>query len=77
MKVSSFKSKTMVLNQKRVEHLLRIGGESLPQVEEFKYFGVLFTSDGRLEWEMDGRIGASSSVMRALLQSVIVKNKLS
>ncbi|KAI3364000.1 hypothetical protein L3Q82_001596 [Scortum barcoo] len=35
-------------------------GEVLPQVEEFKYLGVLFTSEGKMEREIDRRIGAAS-----------------
>ncbi|MDG2590061.1 hypothetical protein P7M45_24300, partial [Vibrio parahaemolyticus] len=31
------------------------GRELLPQVMEFKYFEVLFTSEGRMEHEMDRR----------------------
>ena len=75
MKVSSSKSKAMVLNWKKVECSLRVRDN--PQTEEFKYLGILFTSDGRLEREMDRRIGASSAVMRALLRSIMVKRKLS
>ncbi len=41
-------------------------------MEEFKYLGVLFTSEGRMEGEIDRRIGAASSVM-----SVVVKKELS
>uniref|UniRef100_A0A8C6MC86 PDZ domain-containing protein n=1 Tax=Nothobranchius furzeri TaxID=105023 RepID=A0A8C6MC86_NOTFU len=44
MRISSSKSETMVLIRKRVECLLRVRDEVLPQVEEFKYLGVLFTS---------------------------------
>lgn len=44
--VSTSKSKTMVLYQKTLVCLLQIGGEILPQVEEFKYLRVL--SLGRL-----------------------------
>ena len=36
----------------------------MPQVEEFKYLGILLTCDGRLEFEMDRWIGASSAVIR-------------
>jgi len=43
-----------------------LGDEILPQVEEFKYLGVLFTSEGRMEREIDRRIGAASAVMRTL-----------
>lgn len=44
-------------------------------MEEFKYLDVLFLSVGRVEREMYRQIRAS--VMRALLQSVVVKKKLS
>ena len=43
MRISTSKSEAMVLNRKRVECTLRVGDEILPQVEEFKYLGVLFT----------------------------------
>ncbi|KAK0137050.1 Retrovirus-related Pol polyprotein from type-1 retrotransposable element R2 [Merluccius polli] len=57
MRISTSKSESMVLNRKRVECTLRVGDEILPQVEEFKYLGVLFTSEGRMEREIDRRIG--------------------
>ena len=45
-------------------------------MEEFKYL-VLFTSEGRMEREIDGRIGAASAVMQALHRPVVVKKELS
>ncbi|KAK0155726.1 Retrovirus-related Pol polyprotein from type-1 retrotransposable element R2 [Merluccius polli] len=77
MRISTSKSESMVLNWKRVECTLRVGDEILPQVEEFKYLGVLFTSEGRMEREIDRRIGAASAVMRTLHGSVVVKRELS
>ncbi|KAL3970507.1 aldehyde oxidase [Sarotherodon galilaeus] len=53
MRISTSKSEAMVLSRKRVEGPLQVGDKFLPQVEEFKYFGVLFTSDGRREPEID------------------------
>ncbi|KAI3352065.1 hypothetical protein L3Q82_020876, partial [Scortum barcoo] len=44
-------SEAMVLDRKRVACPLRVGGEILPQVEEFKYLGVLF-SRVRERWSM-------------------------
>ena len=67
----------MVLSWKRVGSLLRVGSEVLPQVEEFKYLGVLFTSDGRREREISRRTGAASAVVWNLLRSVVVKRELS
>ncbi|KAI3366586.1 hypothetical protein L3Q82_009202 [Scortum barcoo] len=48
MRISTSKSEAMVLDRKRVACPLRVGGEVLPQVEEFKYLGVLFTSEGKI-----------------------------
>ncbi|KAL0152538.1 hypothetical protein M9458_052261 [Cirrhinus mrigala] len=77
MGISTSKSEVMVLSRKRVACPLQVGRESLPQVEEFKYLGVLFTSEGRMEREIDRRIGAASAVMRSLYRSVVVKKELS
>ncbi|KAK3528789.1 hypothetical protein QTP70_011573 [Hemibagrus guttatus] len=67
----------MVLDRKKVACTLQVGGEVLPQVEEFKYLGVLFTSEGRMDREIDRRIGAAAAVMRSMYQSVVVKKELS
>ncbi|TWW81798.1 hypothetical protein D4764_01G0016130 [Takifugu flavidus] len=68
MRISTSKSEAMVLDRKKVECLLRVKEEILPQVEEFKYLGVFFS---------DRRIGAASAVMRTLHRSVVVKRQLS
>uniref|UniRef100_A0A3B3QGI4 Reverse transcriptase domain-containing protein n=1 Tax=Paramormyrops kingsleyae TaxID=1676925 RepID=A0A3B3QGI4_9TELE len=77
MKISTSKSETMVLSRKRVACSLRVGEEVLPQMGKFKYLGVFFTSEGRMEWEIDRRIGAASAMMQALHRSVMVKKELS
>ncbi len=56
----------MVLCRKMVVYSLWTGSELLPQAKEFKYLRVLFTSEGKMEREMDRQIGAASAVMRAL-----------
>ncbi|KAK3524961.1 hypothetical protein QTP86_011742 [Hemibagrus guttatus] len=77
MRVSTSKSEAMVLDRKKVACTLQVGGEVLPQVEEFKYLGVLFTSEGRMDREIDRRIGAAAAVMRSIYPSVVVKKELS
>ncbi len=77
MRISTSKSEAMVLSRKRVACPLQVGGVLLPQVEEFKYLGVLFTSEGRMEREIERRIGAASAVMRSMYWSIVVKNELS
>uniref|UniRef100_A0A8C6NZ96 Trafficking protein particle complex subunit 9 n=1 Tax=Nothobranchius furzeri TaxID=105023 RepID=A0A8C6NZ96_NOTFU len=72
----SSKSVAVVFSQKWIESLLQVRDEVLPQVEEFKYLRVLFTSEGKMEPEIDRWIGAAS-VMRALYRSLMVKRELS
>ncbi len=64
MRISTSKSEAMVISREKVACPLQVGGEFLPQMEEFKYLGVLFMSEGRMEREIDRRIGAASAVMR-------------
>ncbi|KAK3516360.1 hypothetical protein QTP70_009415 [Hemibagrus guttatus] len=77
MRVSTTKSEAMVLDRKKVACTLQIGGEVLPQVEEFKYLRVLFMSEGRMDREIDRRIGAAAAVMQSMYRSVVVKKELS
>ncbi|KAK3524816.1 hypothetical protein QTP86_007596 [Hemibagrus guttatus] len=77
MRVSTSKSEAMVLDRKKVACTLQVGGEVLPQVEEFKYLGVLFTSEGRMDREIDRRIGAAAAIMQSMYRSVVVKKELS
>jgi len=63
MRISTSKSENMVLSRKRLECPLWVGNEILPQVEEFKYLGVLFKRERRMEREIDKRIVAASAVM--------------
>ncbi|KAK3519557.1 hypothetical protein QTP86_003108 [Hemibagrus guttatus] len=66
----------MVLDRKKMACTLQVGGEVLPQVEEFMYLGVLFTSEGRMDREINRRIGAAAAVMRSMYRSVVVKKEL-
>ncbi|KAK3514900.1 hypothetical protein QTP70_034583, partial [Hemibagrus guttatus] len=77
MRVSTSKSEATVLDRKKVACTLQVRGEVLPQVEEFKYLRVLFTSEGRMDREIDRRIGAAAAVMRSMYRSVVVKKELS
>ncbi|KAK3518183.1 hypothetical protein QTP70_033879 [Hemibagrus guttatus] len=77
LRVSTSKSEAMVIDRKKVACTLQVGGEFLPQVKEFKYLRVLFMSDGRMDREIDRRIGAAAAVMQSMYRSVVVKKELS
>ena len=77
MRISTSKSEAMVLSRKPVDCLLRAGNESLPQVKEFKYLRVLFTSEGMMGREIYWRVGAAGVVLHALHHTVVMKRELS
>ena len=47
----------------------------IPQVEEFKYLGILFTSEGEREWKCDRWIREVSAVMQMLKRSVVADER--
>lgn len=78
MRINFSNFEAIVLNWKKVAFPLQLRGEALPRVEdEFKYFGVLFNSEGRTQRHINRWIGAATAVMRLLYQSVMVKKYLS
>ncbi|XP_036950584.1 uncharacterized protein LOC119017743 [Acanthopagrus latus] len=77
MRISTSKSAAMVLSRKQVDCLLQVGNESFPQLKEFKYLGVLFTSEGMMGREIDQRVGAAGAVLHALHHTFVMKRELS
>ncbi|KAL7857954.1 hypothetical protein AOLI_G00180560 [Acnodon oligacanthus] len=77
MRISTSKSESMVLSRKRMACSLQVRGKVLPQVEEFKYLRVLFTSHGKRDREIGRRLGQATAVMRSLYRTVVVKRELS
>lgn len=77
MRISSYMSEAMVLSQKTEVCPLWVGNESLPQVEGFKYLGIPFTSERRVEWQIDKQLGVEGAVMWTLHQCVVEKRDMS
>ncbi|KAK3539491.1 hypothetical protein QTP70_009045 [Hemibagrus guttatus] len=63
MRVSTSKSEAIFLDRKKVACTLQVGGEFLSQVEEFKYLGVMFMSEGMMDLEIDRRIDAAAVIL--------------
>ena len=77
MKISTAKTEVLHLSRNPGQCSLQVRGTALKQVEKFKYLGVVFTSDGKQNEELDIRIGKASAVMRELQRSVVMKRELS
>lgn len=71
-------------NDKKIEKGMKYNKHSstiktcMPPMHTFqKCFGLSFISEGRMQWEINRRIGAASAVMRTLYRSVVGKKGLS
>jgi len=71
MRNNTSMSEAMIFSWKQMDCSLQIGGEYLSQVTEFKYI-----SGSKIKSETDRQIGAASSVMWTLFQSVVVNRDL-
>ena len=66
----------MCLSRYPVQCSFQTNGVTLQQTEKFKYLGVVFSSDGRQNNELDTRIEKVSAEMRQLYRSVVLKQEL-
>lgn len=70
-------TEAMELSQEMVDCPLQVRDEVLPKVENFKHLEVLFTSEGRMEQEINWWIGVVDAVLWMPNRSVVVKRELS
>ena len=57
MKISTNKTEIKRMPRHPVQCFFQTKGVTLQQTEKFKYFGVIFSSDGRQDNQMDTHIG--------------------
>ena len=74
MKINVSKSEVLVAARNPVKCAILCGTKFLEQVDEFKYLGVLFTSTGKIETEIETRVrkaGQMLGVVRGLAKAKI------
>ena len=77
MRISTTKTESMVFSRHPLDCTLYVNGVQIRQAQEFKYLGVMFTSDGRQDREIDRRINQASGVSRELWKTVVGNARLS
>ena len=76
MRISTAKTEVMVVSRSPVQCSIQVGGETLKQVEKFKYLGYTFISDGRVDREIDNRIAKAGVVLSELYRTVVGRAQL-
>ena len=56
---------------------MRIGDQVMEQVDEMKYFGVLISSDDRMEKEVEARIAMATRMLGGMSDMVLSRRELS
>ena len=77
MKISTKMIEVLCLSRRPRQCIPLVSGNTLQQVETFKCLGMVFTSDGSRNKEIDTRIGRANAVLRELYFSVVTKRELS
>jgi len=75
MKINTKNTEVLCLSTNPRQCMRQVSGNTLQQVEKFKYLEVVFTSDGRRSEEIDTRIGKANTFLRELYHSVAAKRQ--
>ena len=71
------KTTTMVFSRKQVDCSVEVDGQKLENVGKQTYLGVILNEDGRMECELEKRIGAALSAAGAVRSQVFESRELS
>jgi len=78
MKISTKKIEALCLTRRPRHCILQVSGNTLQQVEKsIKYLGMVLTSDGSRNKNIDTRFGSPNTVLRELYCSVVTKREIS
>lgn len=74
--INSKKTKTMILSREHHKHEIKLNGETLEQVDSYKYLGVIISSNCNLREEITQRISKATKVYGQLGSAFIGKREL-
>ena len=77
LKVNWMKTKVMRVARKRDSCEVSIGDQVIEQVDEMKYLGVMISSDGRMEKEIEARIAMATRLVGGMGDTVLSRRELS
>lgn len=76
MKINGEKTKTMVIAPDKRRHHIYIEGRKLEQVEKFKYLGVWIQENGKLDDEINERVGSTGRLFNSIKSSFLGKKEV-
>ena len=77
VKVNCMKTRVMRVARQKGRCEVKVGDEVIEQVDEMKYLGVMISSDGSLEKEVEARIGSAVRMVGGMSEAVLRRKELS
>ena len=71
------KTKVMKVARERGDCEVRVDDQAIEQVDEMKCLGVMLSSDGRMQKEMEARIGSATRMIEGMSEAVLRRRELS
>jgi len=75
MKISTKNIEALCLSRRPRQCILQVSRNTLQQVQTFKYLGMVFTSGGSQNKDIDTRIGKANAVLFELCRSVVTNGR--
>ena len=76
MKANWQKTRVMRIGRKKDVCNVEVNGQEVEQVEVMKYLGVMISSDGSMDSEVEQRIGMASKMIGAIGRTVLGRKEL-
>ena len=76
MKANWQKTRVMRIGRKKDVCTVEVNGQEVKQVEVMKYLGVMISSDGSMDSEVEQRIGMASKMIGAIGRTVLGRKEL-
>ena len=77
LKVNWMKTRVMRVARQKGRCEVRVDDEVIEQMDERKYLGVMISSNGSLEKEVEARIGSAVRMVRGMREAVLKRKELS
>ena len=77
LKANWRKTKVMSVAWKSEDCEVETGEEVIDQVDEMKYLGVIISSDGRMEKDVEARFGSATRAIGGMNETVLKRKELS
>lgn len=76
MKINIRKTKSMIITNGNSIHNIEINGQRIEQVQSFKYLGTIIEESGRLDKEMDERMGKAGRIYNTMRSTFLGKREI-